>query len=241
MARQARHGAYCAVFWQVGMMILLLPHIAYCEEVFYCWQEGSTFKCVLIHYPDRLPGETWGGTRYEVQPEESLPAPPSDAYYGPNDYPDPNGVDLDHNGVADCEWTAVASTHWRQPEHSECQLFGAPAGTCGRDHDHGGLDFSANEGDRVRSVMVGIVTEVGYSSANGNFIRIVHPNGTEATYIHLMESAYKNTYQWVYPGDTIGRAGCTGACVPPNYHLHLQIKAPWGTTIDPHMLMYHGC
>lgn len=161
---------------------------------------------------------------------------------GPADYAfsDCFGQDHDLNGIADCESTAVASTHANGIAHSYCQRFGSECPSV-RNGPHKGLDFSADLHNTVNSVTIGYVTAVGYSDANGNYIRIKDPEGRESTYIHLDEPPIRDLGDRVYPGTPIGYAGNTGGAPGMGVHLHLQVKDPQGQVIDPLSLMAEGC
>ncbi len=59
----------------------------------------------------------------------------------------------------------------------------------------------------------------------GNFVRILHEDGTQATYYHLMPNgACVEAGDIVERGDIIGMSGNTGISIMP--HLHFQVKQP---------------
>lgn len=157
---------------------------------------------------------------------------------------DSNALGKDHSpkdGYADCEWTAVASSHPRGQlkQHKEGQLFGTDRGP--NKPPHQGLDYSSLIGDQVNSVTVGRVTVSDYDPLNnGNYIRIYNEaTHVEATYIHL-SSRDIQVGAYVVPGTPIGKVGDTGAT--DNAHLHLQFKnKSTGLNFDPLSKMGAGC
>lgn len=163
----------------------------------------------------------------------------------------PHGRDNDLNGWADCAWTVVDQhpDHHRGHNHTPCQVFGAsnaiPACSWrGDPPGHRGVDFSAAVGDQVRAIGIGRVVEVGNTTANGNYVRIKHPDDGVSTYIHLKDYSVA-VDDVVYPGSPIGSANCTGACSPKpsdppgapgsdGSHVHLQLKNASDVVIDPY-------
>lgn len=93
---------------------------------------------------------------------------------------------------------------------------------------HQGIDLRANEGI-VLSVLDGIVLDSGYSSASGNYIKIVHKGNFETIYAHLSKYYYKKD-DIIHAGDIIALSGNTGKSTAP--HLHFAVKEN-GLYIDP--------
>jgi len=93
---------------------------------------------------------------------------------------------------------------------------------------HTGVDLRA--ADRlVYSVLDGIVLDAGYTSENGNYIRILHKGNFETLYLHLSKIYYlKDTP--IKAGDIIGQSGNTGKSTAP--HLHFAVKEN-GRYVDP--------
>jgi murein DD-endopeptidase MepM/ murein hydrolase activator NlpD len=87
---------------------------------------------------------------------------------------------------------------------------------------HNGIDFSADEGDTVRTITDGIVRLTGNNFFyNGNCILIDHGQGLSSIYLHLSEILVKNKTK-VKKGDVIGLAGGTGRATGPHLHLGVQ-------------------
>ena len=50
---------------------------------------------------------------------------------------------------------------------------------------HSGVDIAASQGTEIRAAYSGIVSEVGSNSVGGNYISLVHKDGSETLYCHL--------------------------------------------------------
>lgn len=82
---------------------------------------------------------------------------------------------------------------------------------------HLGTDFAAAYGTPIQSTANGIVTEIGYTSGNGNYVKIKH-NATYTTqYLHMSKFAkgIKKGVK-VLQGQTIGFVGSTGLATGPH-------------------------
>ncbi|MGY3055512.1 murein DD-endopeptidase MepM/ murein hydrolase activator NlpD [Pedobacter sp. UYEF25] len=97
---------------------------------------------------------------------------------------------------------------------------------------HSGIDLSARN-DTVYSILHGIVSEVGYNSIVGNFIRIAHANYS-SIYGHL-SLQFVEAGQFVAPGSPLGITGKTGRVT--GEHLHFSIKYK-NKFIDPLPFLY---
>jgi murein DD-endopeptidase MepM/ murein hydrolase activator NlpD len=102
-------------------------------------------------------------------------------------------------------------------------------------HPVNAVDISAPVGTIVHAAAQGIVIAVtnddGYGSGYGNYIVIMHPNGTETLYAHLSYAIAK-IGDVVSQGQPIAYSGRTGKVTGP--HLHFEIRGatnPWGS--DP--------
>lgn len=93
---------------------------------------------------------------------------------------------------------------------------------------HFGIDIAAAY-QKVRSVLDGTVTEVGYDSASGNFMKVRHSDKYETSYSHLSEMYYR-TGDKVKAGYIIAKSGNTGRSTGP--HLHFAVKEN-GQFINP--------
>jgi murein DD-endopeptidase MepM/ murein hydrolase activator NlpD len=97
------------------------------------------------------------------------------------------------------------------------------------------LDFSMPEGTPIRAARAGMVCDVVEEFSEGgtddsfrkkgNVIRVIHADGTLATYAHLKkDGALVEVGQRVTAGQEIGLSGNTGFSSGP--HLHFEVYAP---------------
>lgn len=95
---------------------------------------------------------------------------------------------------------------------------------------HDGLDFDCAIGDVVRAASDGTVTVSGVVNGYGNYVRIVHEDGTSTFYAHLDTRSVEEG-QTISVGLPVGTCGNTGQVqAGPNgdgSHLH------WGASSDP--------
>lgn len=94
-----------------------------------------------------------------------------------------------------------------------------------------GTDYRCAVGEAVFASQDGVVTRAGGTPlANGNNIRIAHPDGTTSYYLHLSQIRVA-VGQRVAQGNCIGLSGNTGKSTGP--HLHFSIANAQGHLIDP--------
>ena len=80
---------------------------------------------------------------------------------------------------------------------------------------HNGTDYAAPTGTPIMTTASGVVERTGYTSGNGNFVKVRH-NGTYSTqYLHMSKILVRNG-QRVTQGDVIGRVGSTGLATGPH-------------------------
>lgn len=94
---------------------------------------------------------------------------------------------------------------------------------------HAGIDLAAPAGTEVHACKTGVVSETGFNSIYGNFIRILHNGKKTSVYAHLSKILVKKNEK-VSTGQTIGLVGTTGASTGP--HLHFEIREN-GAPEDP--------
>ncbi len=94
---------------------------------------------------------------------------------------------------------------------------------------HYGADLAAVTGTKVCSVADGTVSETGYGSINGNYIKIAHADGYVSHYTHL-HSIHVKKGEKVGMGEYIGTVGSTGYSTGP--HLHFELRRN-GSVLDP--------
>ncbi len=80
---------------------------------------------------------------------------------------------------------------------------------------HRGTDFAAPIGTPILSTANGAVTEVSYTRANGNYVKVKHNNTYTTQYLHMQKAKVK-VGQFVEQGDVIGFVGVTGYTSGPH-------------------------
>lgn len=101
-------------------------------------------------------------------------------------------------------------------------------------HGHNGIDLAIARGTPIRAAARGTViinrSNGAWNGGYGNFIAILHPNGTQTLYAHLSKSAVSAGVQ-VSQGQVIGYVGSTGLSTGP--HLHLEVRGAKNPFSDP--------
>lgn len=97
---------------------------------------------------------------------------------------------------------------------------------------HNGVDFGMPMGTPLYSFDNGKVTRNSYdANGAGNFVEIENSSGYKYIFMHMQERSPLGIGQSVSIGQKIGNSGSTGASTGP--HLHLTVRDPSGTDIDP--------
>jgi murein DD-endopeptidase MepM/ murein hydrolase activator NlpD len=94
---------------------------------------------------------------------------------------------------------------------------------------HNGVDLAAPTGTPVYAVAPGVVTTVGYTDINGNWIKVDHGEGYATAYLHLSRTDVARGAQ-VVAGQQLGAVGATGRVTGP--HLHFILYKD-GQEVDP--------
>lgn len=95
---------------------------------------------------------------------------------------------------------------------------------------HGGIDIAAPIGTPVYSAADGVVTDAGAASGFGQWVRVLHDDGTVTVYGHVdTYSVYEG--QRVSSGEQIATVGNRGFSTGP--HLHFEVHDASGAKIDP--------
>lgn len=80
---------------------------------------------------------------------------------------------------------------------------------------HNGTDYAAPTGTPIKTTASGVVERTGYTSGNGNYVKVRH-NGTYSTqYLHMSKILVKKG-QHVSQGQVIGKVGSTGLATGPH-------------------------
>ena len=74
---------------------------------------------------------------------------------------------------------------------------------------HNGTDYAAPHGTPIKSTAAGIVEKTGFTTGNGNFVKVKHNKIYATQYLHMSKILVKNG-QRVAQGQIIGKVGSTG-------------------------------
>ena len=80
---------------------------------------------------------------------------------------------------------------------------------------HFGTDYAAPTGTPIRATASGTVIQAGYTSGNGNYVKIRHNNTYETQYLHMSKIIAKKGKS-VAQGEVIGLVGSTGLATGPH-------------------------
>ena len=80
---------------------------------------------------------------------------------------------------------------------------------------HKGTDFAAPVGTPILATANGTVTKSGYTSGNGNYVKIKHNTTYSTQYLHMRKRKVKRG-DFVKQGDVIGWVGMTGNTSGPH-------------------------
>lgn len=94
---------------------------------------------------------------------------------------------------------------------------------------HSGVDIAADRGTAIRAAYNGVVSSVGSNDVSGNYISLVHTDGSETLYCHC-EKIIAKKGDVVRAGETIALVGSTGRSTGSHLHFEIQID---GHSVDP--------
>ena len=95
---------------------------------------------------------------------------------------------------------------------------------------HGGIDYSAATGTRVRAAASGRVTFAGWNPGGwGYAVTIDHGGGVRTLYAHLSRVGVRAGRR-VAAGQPIGRVGASGNASGPHLHFEVRLR---GAAVDP--------
>lgn len=80
---------------------------------------------------------------------------------------------------------------------------------------HNGTDYAAPHGTPIKATASGIVEKAGYTTGNGNFVKIKHDKTFATQYLHMSQILVRNG-QSVQQGQVIGKVGSTGLATGPH-------------------------
>lgn len=136
------------------------------------------------------------------------------------------------------------------PEGSAFLLSQGYFGASSHEKEHA-LDFTMPEGTEVTAARIGTVVDLKEDSNRGcpsvdcnefgNYIRILHQDGTLADYFHLKQhGALVALGQTVVAGETIGLAGDTGWASGSHLHFMVYKAGPHGRISIPTLFNVQG-
>lgn len=80
---------------------------------------------------------------------------------------------------------------------------------------HKGTDYAAPTGTPIMSTAAGVVEQAGFTTGNGNFVKIKHDKTYSTQYLHMSRILVRRG-QRVKQGDVIGKVGSTGLSSGPH-------------------------
>ncbi len=98
----------------------------------------------------------------------------------------------------------------------------------GKYSNHGGTDVRAGYGTKIKAARGGVVMTSEYHWSYGNYVVVVHDNGTSTLYAHMSKRAVKEG-QTVTQGQVVGYVGSTGSSTGNHLHYELRITQADGS------------
>lgn len=80
---------------------------------------------------------------------------------------------------------------------------------------HNGTDYAAPTGTPIMTTAAGVVEQAGYTTGNGNFVKVKHDRTYSTQYLHMSKILVKRG-QRVTQGQIIGKVGSTGLATGPH-------------------------
>lgn len=80
---------------------------------------------------------------------------------------------------------------------------------------HNGTDYAAPTGTPIMTTAAGVVEQAGYTTGNGNFVKVKHDKTYSTQYLHMSKILVRRG-QRVKQGDIIGKVGSTGLATGPH-------------------------
>ncbi|SEP89512.1 M23 family metallopeptidase [Flavobacterium urocaniciphilum] len=80
---------------------------------------------------------------------------------------------------------------------------------------HNGTDYAAPHGTPIKTTASGVVEATGYTSGNGNFVKVKHNSKYSTQYLHMSKILVRRG-QSVTQGQIIGKVGSTGLATGPH-------------------------
>jgi hypothetical protein len=106
---------------------------------------------------------------------------------------------------------------------------------------HNGTDYAAPTGTPIMTTAAGFVEQAGYTTGNGNFVKVKHDRTYSTQYLHMSKILVRRG-QRVTQGQVIGKVGSTGLATGPHVCYRfwkngvqvdaLRLKLPTSTPMD---------
>ncbi len=106
---------------------------------------------------------------------------------------------------------------------------------------HKGTDYAAPTGTPIMTTAAGVVEQAGFTTGNGNFVKVKHDKTFSTQYLHMSKILVKRG-QRVTQGQVIGKVGSTGLATGPHVCYRfwkngvqvdaLRLKLPTSTPMD---------
>ena len=106
---------------------------------------------------------------------------------------------------------------------------------------HKGTDYAAPTGTPIMTTAAGVVEQAGFTTGNGNFVKVKHDKTYSTQYLHMSKILVKRG-QRVTQGQIIGKVGSTGLATGPHVCYRfwvngvqvdaLKLKLPTSTPMD---------
>jgi len=106
---------------------------------------------------------------------------------------------------------------------------------------HNGTDYAAPAGTPIMSTAAGFVEQAGYTTGNGNFVKVKHDRTYSTQYLHMSKILVRRG-QRITQGQVIGKVGSTGLATGPHVCYRfwkngvqvdaLRLKLPTSTPMD---------
>lgn len=80
---------------------------------------------------------------------------------------------------------------------------------------HNGTDYAAPTGTPIMTTAAGVIEQAGYTTGNGNFVKVKHDKTYTTQYLHMSKILVKRG-QRVTQGQVIGKVGSTGLATGPH-------------------------
>ncbi len=97
---------------------------------------------------------------------------------------------------------------------------------------HNGTDYAAAHGTPIKATASGVVERAGYTSGNGNYVKIKHNSTYSTQYLHMSKILVRNGER-VSQGQIIGKVGSTGLATGPHVCYRFWKN---GVQVDPFRL-----